>query len=196
MQKSRSGTKARIARAAMSLFAKKGYLGTSIRDITHAAGITEAALYRHFVSKSQLAESVFLKHYETFSAKLSGVAIGPGTFSERLNAMVHLFCQSFDQDPTLYGYLLLSQHNELRKIDATDQAPHAILKNAISQAITQGEIPKQDPLLGAALVMGVVLEAAKFVIYRRLLRKKMMTLVTDLSQACFRILGLKRIHAP
>jgi TetR/AcrR family transcriptional regulator, cholesterol catabolism regulator len=45
---------ARLAEAAIELFYERGALATTVRDITHACGLTPGALYNHFASKDQL----------------------------------------------------------------------------------------------------------------------------------------------
>lgn len=45
--------------AALRLFSEKGFARTSVRDIAHAAGITDAAIYYHFASKRELFEALF-----------------------------------------------------------------------------------------------------------------------------------------
>lgn len=52
---------------AFRLFATRGYRGTSVRDITHAAGVTEGTLYVHFPGKSDLLRAV-LERYAPFAA--------------------------------------------------------------------------------------------------------------------------------
>ena len=47
-------TKERIVRAAEILFAKEGYAGTSLRQITESAGVNIAAVNYHFGSKENL----------------------------------------------------------------------------------------------------------------------------------------------
>ena len=44
----------RILRVAATLFAHKGYAGTSTREITEAARVTKPTLYYHFKSKKDL----------------------------------------------------------------------------------------------------------------------------------------------
>jgi TetR/AcrR family transcriptional regulator, cholesterol catabolism regulator len=44
----------RLAEAAIDLFYERGALATTVRDITHACGLTPGALYNHFASKDQL----------------------------------------------------------------------------------------------------------------------------------------------
>lgn len=51
-------TALRILDAAEPLFARHGFEGTSLRQITHAAGITEPGLYNHFSNKQDLYAAV------------------------------------------------------------------------------------------------------------------------------------------
>lgn len=44
----------RLAEAAIELFYQRGAVATTVRDITHACGLTPGALYNHFASKDQL----------------------------------------------------------------------------------------------------------------------------------------------
>jgi AcrR family transcriptional regulator len=48
----------RILTQAMRMFLAKGYHGSSIDDITHAAGVTKGALYWHFKSKEDLLKRI------------------------------------------------------------------------------------------------------------------------------------------
>ena len=48
------GGREAILKAAMRLFAKKGYAGASTREICETAGITKPVLYYHFRSKQHL----------------------------------------------------------------------------------------------------------------------------------------------
>ena len=53
-----ANTQDRILKQAMRLFLEKGYHGTSIDEITRAAGITKGALYWHFESKEDLLKKI------------------------------------------------------------------------------------------------------------------------------------------
>lgn len=54
MPRAQSDTKAEIRGAAMELFGRQGYEGTSLREIAERLGITKAALYYHYPSKRDL----------------------------------------------------------------------------------------------------------------------------------------------
>lgn len=50
----RSVTEVRILEAAVQLFSRRGYKGSSTREIAHLAGVNEATLFRYFVRKADL----------------------------------------------------------------------------------------------------------------------------------------------
>jgi AcrR family transcriptional regulator len=52
-------TRANILGKAKTLFATKGYAGTSAREISAAAGVTVGAMFHHFESKLALFQNVF-----------------------------------------------------------------------------------------------------------------------------------------
>jgi len=52
-------TRARLLELATDLFAERGYLQTSIRDLARHAGVTSGAIYGHFRNKAELlAEAI------------------------------------------------------------------------------------------------------------------------------------------
>lgn len=54
----RTDTRERLLVVAAELFAERGYAGTSIRDISDRLGVTKAALYYHFTSKSEILHAL------------------------------------------------------------------------------------------------------------------------------------------
>ena len=74
MEKTMSGkavlTKERIKRTAEKMFIEKGYVATTLRDITAKAGVTTGAFYKHYGSKEEILISIFndgfTKQWEKF----------------------------------------------------------------------------------------------------------------------------------
>ncbi len=63
-------TKERISYEALTLFSKKGYKGTSVKDIADAVGIKDSSLYKHYKSKQEILDTIMLeieKHIEEMS---------------------------------------------------------------------------------------------------------------------------------
>lgn len=54
-----SSTKEKIKEIALSLFAKKGYEGTTMNEIAKGVGIKKASLYAHFKGKEELFFAVY-----------------------------------------------------------------------------------------------------------------------------------------
>lgn len=59
-----NGTKEKILKNALELFAQSGYLGTSMSDIANRLGITKAALYKHYAGKEKILDSIILRMNE------------------------------------------------------------------------------------------------------------------------------------
>lgn len=58
--------RALILETARELFAARGLRGTSTRDIAAEAGVTEAAIYRHFGTKAKLFEAAIAEPFHEF----------------------------------------------------------------------------------------------------------------------------------
>jgi AcrR family transcriptional regulator len=54
----KKNTKERIFEAAVDLFSKQGYHGTSIRDLAKTVGIKESSLYNHYSGKSSIFDAI------------------------------------------------------------------------------------------------------------------------------------------
>ena len=66
-------TKEKITEEALTLFAEKGYKGTSVKNIADAVGIKDASLYNHFRSKQEIFDSIvelISKHISDISQTL------------------------------------------------------------------------------------------------------------------------------
>lgn len=62
-------TKEKILRTATDLFARYGYTGVSIRDITKSVGIKESSLYNHFEHKEALLNAILDRMENEFTAR-------------------------------------------------------------------------------------------------------------------------------
>jgi len=62
-------TKERILSAAEVLFARRGFDGASLRQLTAAAGVNLAAVNYHFGSKDKLIEQVFRRRLDALNAR-------------------------------------------------------------------------------------------------------------------------------
>jgi AcrR family transcriptional regulator len=159
-------TRRRLRTAALELFVEQGVVETTTRDLAKKAGIAEGTIYRHFESKDDLVRDLFRDHYVRFGAELSRIqGETDGGIDAQLRAMIDFMCRLYDEEPTLYRFLLLVQHTALPNIRTAPTSPAVIFRGLVSRAVEQGEIPEQDPALAASMVLGAIIQPALSLIY-------------------------------
>ncbi|OFW97940.1 MAG: hypothetical protein A3D94_04580 [Alphaproteobacteria bacterium RIFCSPHIGHO2_12_FULL_66_14] len=160
-------TKARVERAALTLFVARSVAETTTRQIALAASIAEGTIYRYFPSKEQLALDMFLRHHRALAEALDEAHRPHKELRPKIEAIVHRYCDWADQDWTLFAYHLLNQHAFLARVPDDVPNPVNIAREVIGQAMKAGEIPRRDIDLAAASAIGVVLQAATYKVYGR-----------------------------
>jgi AcrR family transcriptional regulator len=188
-QRPRDGaaTRARIEKEALRLFAEKGVDGATIRDLSQAVGVADAALYRYFGSKEQIASDLFRMHYGALAEKIASIAAQDLPLPQTVRQLVELFCTLFDEEPDVFAFILLNQHAHLRFVDEDANAVEE-LRKIMRRAIKRGEIVLRDADLAAAAALGAVLQPAVFKLYGRL-PGPLATHARDLADAATRAIG-------
>jgi AcrR family transcriptional regulator len=80
-----------ILDAALDVFARRGYHGSSIDEIAHAAGISKALIYEHFPSKRDLHVSLLERSVQEVFERLADAAATSDPGEVRLRAGVDAF---------------------------------------------------------------------------------------------------------
>lgn len=139
----------RIIRAALDVFAEKGYRGATIADVVRRSGLSVGAIYTHFSGK----EALFLHSCDHVSARgLEELAtrLAPATsVAERLRLAIELYIESIDQFEDEAGQVaLLAAWAEaeaepgvremlVRRRERLVGAAHMLIQDGVSQ----GELP-------------------------------------------------------
>jgi AcrR family transcriptional regulator len=160
--------KDRIKREAMRLFVDHGVDAVSMRDIADAAGMKAPSLYAHFRSRDELIADLFFASYAEYGRQLAQANATPGSFRQRLEAMVRVICALHRQDELLFNFLLLTQHGFLRQVPRDDNNPVEVICRSVAAAMRDGEIPPGNPTLVAGAVIGIIVQPATFKLYGRL----------------------------
>ncbi|MBM4285971.1 MAG: TetR/AcrR family transcriptional regulator [Deltaproteobacteria bacterium] len=181
-------TRRRLERAALKLFVAKGVAATTVREVAAAADIAEGTLYRHYVSKEELAWELFHRHYRGLALELDRLQAGVATLPDKLEIMIRHFCKFFDQDPLLFSYLLLSQHGHLQRVTSETPNPVDVVVRVMEEGLARNEVQGLTPEVAAALVMGLVLQVAVFRIYGRL-TEELSPLADTLVKAAWRLVA-------
>ncbi len=160
-------TKARVERAALTLFVARGVAETTTKEIAMAASIAEGTIYRYFPSKEQLALDLFLGHHRVLAEALAGAERSTTGLRAKIDAIVRCYCEGADRDWSLFAYHLLTQHLFLAMVPDGTPNPVDVVREVIASAMMAGEIPTRDPDLAAASAIGCVMQPATYKVYGR-----------------------------
>ena len=76
----------RLLNVARTLFAEKGFEGTSVQDVVAAAGVTKGAMYHYFSSKDDLLYEIYGRVLRMQTERLERFVSQEGPVEERLHA--------------------------------------------------------------------------------------------------------------
>jgi AcrR family transcriptional regulator len=158
-------TKEAIERAALRLFVEQGVAETSIKDIARAAGISQGAMYNHYVSKEVLAWGLYSENMSRLGQELRRRAQQQDGLAEKLRAMVEHVYRRFDEDQPAISYIFSIRHQYLRRMTRQVSNPFTIIRSVIADAIVRREIPRQDVDLTTSLVAGAIIQVIDTRIY-------------------------------
>jgi AcrR family transcriptional regulator len=90
-------TKQFIIEKTASLFNTKGYMSTSLSDITEATGLTKGSIYGNFDNKNQVALEVY-KYNSSLLSKGMARSLGDefSTMIDKLNAFVNFYRKNWE----------------------------------------------------------------------------------------------------
>jgi AcrR family transcriptional regulator len=151
-----------ILEVASGLFARKGFQGTTTREIAEEAGVNEALLFRHFPSKENLYWTLI---EELCSARgkrqrVKNILGKGGTDLEVFEAVAREFLTRSERDrelTRLLWFTALENHELSARFFNTFVADYyEALAGHIRERIRQGAFRKTDPLLAARGFLGMV----------------------------------------
>ena len=150
---------------ASSLFAEKGYEGTTMRVISRSCGITEAAIYRHFENKSDLYEEVIRTKVRGHDLEnLRSEKRGEGKMEDVLTGISEHILSLVDSDPEL---IRLMFNNSLESGDLAAilfkevRLPYIeFLADELRHRIASGEVRNVDPFITSRCFVGMVMDCA------------------------------------
>lgn len=81
-----------IEAAAFDLFARQGFQVTTVRDVMHACGLTQGALYNHFSSKEELLATIIRSTQAALERELASALAAAG---DDPVAQLHAFVRAY-----------------------------------------------------------------------------------------------------
>lgn len=99
-------TRAALLAAGRRVFARRGFEGASVREITREAGANLGAITYHFGSKRALYVEILVRGLSPAVDRVGEAAAGPGTPLDRLSRVVEVFFDHLAANPDLPRLML------------------------------------------------------------------------------------------
>lgn len=154
---SHHGKKGDIIRASIELFAARGYDAVSVRDIARAAGVTEAALYKHFKGKEDMSLYIFREIIRDYCQRIKKIMDQDLPAVEKLCRITGLTFDLYETHPAEIRFALLSQYKFWESLP-DDLKPHFLIKAILLEGMQTGEIPQEEVYLLITVYTGLMLE--------------------------------------
>ncbi len=153
---------ARLLVAARQLFAKKGYEGTTVREIAALAGVTKPVLYYHFGNKEgiyfELIREPFAKLDALLNDSLQGGRSAKARLEQLCDHLFYLFTEHLELLNLIQGLPPGSPYYDF-------EAGYRKLQNAIGRLIKEGieqkEFQNANAEAGVSAIIGVLYMATQ-----------------------------------
>jgi len=152
-----------IVHVATDLFSRKGFSGTTTKEIADGAGVSEAIIFRHFSTKRDLYRAIIdyktTQSSEDMRAELEEVA-ARNDDREFFRIVATRKLEFYCEDPALMRLLLFSalEGHELTDIffQSTTIEVRNYIRHYIERRIAEGAFRKVDPGVAARAFLGMV----------------------------------------
>lgn len=177
-----------IVQVATSLFAARGIDGVSMRDIAQAAGVREAAIYRHFASKEELTREIFLSWYGWYCTELQRIVNGSASTLDQLREIVrHEFSAAADYSHA-FIYFCENEARFVPALPAGVMSARRIFTAFINAGQARGEVRMASPELLADMISGALCTVA-LTWLRTGRRKKLEAQLAEVVEGCWRMIA-------
>jgi TetR/AcrR family fatty acid metabolism transcriptional regulator len=160
-----SGSKSRrrgeIIRAAVVVFAQRGYFAARMRDVATRAGVADGTLYLYFKGKEDLLVSILEEHADAFLARARRDLAQLTDPREKLRRVVERHLVSLGQDRALAQVFQIELRHTRRFLRRVARGQVAQYLRLLEQIIAEGAgsgVFRDDvpPELAARVVFGAV----------------------------------------
>jgi AcrR family transcriptional regulator len=157
--------KLQILAVAVSLFSKKGFRGTTTKEIAHAAGVSEAMVFRHFATKVELYAAI-LDHkacsHDGFNpAEMAADAIKRKDDRAVFETLALAALSYHEKDPEFQRLLLHSalEKHELAEMffDKFVRGVYEFLGIYLRERQREGALIEMDPAIVVRCFIGMVM---------------------------------------
>lgn len=149
--------------AAVRLGAEGGQAATTIRAIARGAGVTDAAVYRHYRSKDDLLWRAYERIVEEMIREKRHLVDNGAPLREKLGEWVRLTYAYFDKNPQAFNFVLASPHIAKASDRSSTTGQGELFLSMITRAIQAGEVRPMEPVVALSHFSGVLLNVPRLI---------------------------------
>lgn len=151
----RPSRESEILDAALACFAELGYDATRVKHIAQRAGVSDAALYRHYPSKEAVALALFATHMRRCAEAFQAIAQDDdASVEQRIRALVRANLDARAADPNAHAFILGHQGRFLSALPADFPYPIRIVDRLVQEGQRDGTVKAGPARVLSALVLG------------------------------------------
>ena len=154
-RRERGDTKARLLADARDLYLEVGLARFSLREVARRAGVSPAAVYRHFDDKEALLREVCAAGFHIFSSYLVR-ALGARTPRERLAATAEQYLRFALDHPRDYRFIFMGAAEDFAALTPADTRESAstfnFLVDRVRECMDTRVMHRGDPVGIAAFI--------------------------------------------
>jgi AcrR family transcriptional regulator len=146
-----------LLRAAVHVFAERGYHQARVGDIAEEAGVAHGLLYHYFSSKEDVLRTIFRESWSRLIAALHGIEEAGGPAPEQLRRIAAVLLRSWRDDPDLVRVLVREVARSPELAAQVDEVREAflVIERVIARGQAEGSFrPELDPRLASWVVYG------------------------------------------
>ena len=175
----------RLEEAALRVFVARGLDAATTKEIAREAGMAEGNLYRHYKSKEDLAWAVYEAQLARVVRELEAV-VGETDTRANLKELLQRFRQLFEAEPDVYAFIVIAQHNLLRRTPKTLRTPADVVAAVLARGQRLREVRKGSVDLLAAFVIGMVVRVTLLKLHA-FFEQDIDELERETLEACWRV---------
>ncbi len=150
-----------ILRAAVTVFAKRGYVGCRMADVAREAKVAYGLVYHYFEDKDALLQSVFDSGWRRFVARIEAGLGEAKSFEAKVRQVIAVAFDAYRSDPKWVKVLILEVGRSPSGGTVNRAQAFADIISMVAQHFAAAQRnrelpPEADPLLGASILFGCI----------------------------------------
>lgn len=153
------GRRRQLLRAATTVFARGGYLGSRVGDIAKEAGVAYGLVYHYFENKEAILNALFQENWGVVLKVVTDVHEQGGSLREKLDLIAGFLMEAWRQQPDLVEVVMLEVVRSPKFLEKANLDGFLELLRSLEEIFAHhqgtGEVRADvDPKLSAILLLG------------------------------------------